>query len=68
MIKRSQDWQDLGLNLALLRDSSSKITTKEIDIRMSDFFFNCMKVGSSQILESIRPKQEKKTTKDMPLL
>ena len=40
MIKRSQDWQDLGLNLALMRDCSNKITTKQIDIRMSDFFFN----------------------------
>lgn len=29
MIKRSQDWQDLGLNLALMRDYNNKITTKQ---------------------------------------
>lgn len=56
MIKRSQDWQDLGLNLALMRDCSNKITTKQIDIRMPDVFFNCMKMGPSQILVRIRPK------------
>jgi len=56
MVKRNQAWQDLGWNLAPMIDCSYKITTKQVDIRMSGFFLKCMKMGSSQILVRIRPK------------
>lgn len=61
MIVRSQNWQALGLNLALMRNCSIKITTKQTDIRMSDFFLNCMRMGSSQIL--VKEKKKKDNSK-----
>lgn len=63
MIKGGQNWQDLGLNLALMRDWRDKITTKQTDIIGMLIFFNYMKMDSSQILVRIRPKKKKNDDK-----